>query len=163
MLSPRTRWRRRCTSWRRCGCGSMTRWLRRLTRWLLTGMRPWCFCWRPPMGLRGRTVEYAAGWVRASALKTHDTGGRALGLVPRLRRSDHLRGRYPALPGWAEVLTAGPTGPRIFWSLDAIIFEFPRYPGFSVCVRTGSSRSSSEDRGARRSLSRRRIEGPLRR
>jgi hypothetical protein len=24
-------------------------------------------------------------------LKTHDTGGRALGSVPRLRRSDHLR------------------------------------------------------------------------
>jgi hypothetical protein len=26
------------------------------------------------------------------------------GLVPRLRRSDHLRYRFPALPGWADVL-----------------------------------------------------------
>ena len=32
------------------------------------------------------------------------------GLVPHLRRSDHLRDLSPALPGWAEVLTTGPPG-----------------------------------------------------
>jgi hypothetical protein len=36
--------------------------------------------------------------------------GAGTGLVPRLRRSDHLRDWFPALPGWAEVLTTGPPG-----------------------------------------------------
>jgi hypothetical protein len=36
--------------------------------------------------------------------------GGGAGLVPRLRRSDCLGDRFPALPGWAEVLTAGPPG-----------------------------------------------------
>ena len=53
--SPRTRWRRRCTSCLPCGCGSMTRWRPRSTRWPSTGMRRWCFCSPPRTRKRAKS------------------------------------------------------------------------------------------------------------